>query len=171
MASLRDRCPTCGFDPATVPPADAAVAARSFPRRYRGVLVRLDDEDGADVVARRPADGGWSAIEHGAHAAEAMAAAAEALRRTGVEDRPEVMLDPGEPRAGSVDAVLERLEAAASALAAALDRHPSDGWHRPALVRGGDEVTAVDIARQGAHVGAHHLRAAQQAVDQARRQH
>jgi hypothetical protein len=133
------------------------------------VLVRPDDEDGAEVVTRRPASGGWSALEHAASAADAMALAADALRRTGVEEAPDVRLDPGEPRAAAVDTVLARLEDAATDLAAAIDRYPADGWHRRASVSGEADVAAVDLARHGAHMGAHHLRAAQHAVDQVRR--
>ena len=164
MGVLTDRCPTCGFDPATVPPADLVVAARSFPRRYRGALVRPGEEDGAEVVVQRPPDGGWSAVEHAAHAADALEAAAAAVRGTGAG-----WIDPGEPRAASVGAVLERLEAAAGALASAAERHAGQEWQRSVPVGGDGEATVLDVARHGVHLASHHLRAAQQAVDQVRR--
>ena len=96
-----DRCPTCGFDPATVAPSDAAVAARSFPRRYREVLERRDEEE---VPA--------AAFEHAARAMEAMAHAASSLR-------------PGLPVGG------DDLGAAAVALADAVDRLPVEEWDGP----------------------------------------
>ena len=44
-------CPECGLDYDTVSPEDAAVAVRSFPRRYREAMAGIDE----DVLRRRPA--------------------------------------------------------------------------------------------------------------------
>lgn len=139
-------CPTCGFDADTVVPADAAVAARSFPRRFRGVLLRPDDEH--DVVTRRPAPGQWSAVEHAAYAAVSLERAAEAVRTHHGD------LEPGEPRAASVEAVLDHLDQAAEALARAIEHHGGE-W----------KGVPLEAARHGVHMGAHHLRQAQRAVD------
>ncbi|HVF76088.1 MAG TPA: hypothetical protein VM938_13695 [Acidimicrobiales bacterium] len=150
-------CPTCGFDPRTVSPSDAAVAARSFPRRYRAVLVRPEDQQ--DRVTRRPAPDRWSAAEHGAFVAAALSAAADAVDRYAVNDNPMVGLDPGEPPSEpSVEATLTRLENAATKLATAVERYPADRWSNGGL----------DAAREGVHLASHHLREAQRAVDDAR---
>ncbi|MDP9072230.1 MAG: DinB family protein, partial [Actinomycetota bacterium] len=99
MASIVDRCPTCGIDPRTVSPSDAVVALRSYRRRYRALLVRPDDEEGAEVVRRRPAPDRWSAVEHAAHVADVFETTAEALHTIRVHDDPVVTVEPGAPRA------------------------------------------------------------------------
>ena len=168
MASIRDRCPTCGFDPVGLTPADAAVAARSFPRRYRAVLVRpADEEDGAEVVLRRP-PGGWSAVEHASYAADAIALVADAVRGLGIGDHPTVNIDPGSPQSRSVEAALEWLETATEALARAVEQLPSDAWKRTTATAAEAGLTAGHLARHAAHVGSHHLREAQRAVDATR---
>src|SRR5437660_11815593 len=86
-------CPACRFDPRTVSPADAAVAVRSYPRRFRALLVGPDgDEERTpeDLVLRRPPGGGWSALEHAVWVAEVLALAADALERIRLQDHPSV---------------------------------------------------------------------------------
>jgi hypothetical protein len=136
MALPGDRCPTCGFDATTVSPTDAAVAARSLARRFRAVLMPpVEDED---VVPE--------AVAEAAAAAHELHEAAWALGRRPVE---------AGPSGTSVDAVVARLEAAAVALAAAIERTPSDEW---------EHSSALATARAGVHAGVHHLREAQRRV-------
>lgn len=168
MASIRDRCETCGFDPRTVSPSDAVVAARSFPRRYRALLVRPDDDRAdADVVRRSPPDG-MSAFEHATVAAGAMRLAAAGVRQAALVDEPAVVFAvPPLPAYESVDVLLDRLTEAAEDLAAAVASYDPSEWDHRA--RGGDAtVTALDLARHGVHQGVHHLREAERAVEQAR---
>jgi hypothetical protein len=127
MAPTHDRCPTCGFDAATVSPSDAAVAARSLPRRFRAALARPDDEE-------VPAE----AVAEAAAAADALHQAAVALGRRPVDPGPE--------------SVLDRVEAAALALAEAIERTPSEEW---------EHASALATARAGVHAGVHHLKVAQ----------
>jgi hypothetical protein len=162
------QCPDCGFVEDSVTPADAAVALRSYPRRYRALLVRPDDEDGAEVI-RRPGPDGWSALDHAAHVAMSLDDAAEGLRVVAVEDEPAVLLTPERPphTEASVDVVLERLAAAADLAAAAVDRIKGKDWERVALVLPeGTPMAALDLARYAVHEGVHHLKAAEQAVSQ-----
>ncbi|MGH9177160.1 MAG: DinB family protein [Acidimicrobiales bacterium] len=161
-------CPACGFDFPTVSPSDVAVAARSYPRRYRALLLRPDEED-PGIVHRRPGPGLPSAAEHALEAAAGMAAAAEGLLRLRAQERPPVDLDP--PVAGdgaTLEAVLERLDAGAGALAAAVEALHGDEWGRRLVGGGGQEVNALDVARAGVHAGSHHLRAAERVIDQVR---
>lgn len=167
------QCATCGFRDDSVSPSDAAVALRSYPRRFRAVLVRLDDEDGADVI-RRPASDGWSALDHAAHAAESIRVAGDALRLVSISESPLVSYAPERrvEAAGPLDEVLHRLEVFTEVAAEQVDRVKGRDWERIGRLHevggGGDtEVSALDIARHAVHEGVHHLRGAQTAVEQA----
>ena len=158
-------CPDCGLDLATVSPSDAAVAVRSYPRRFRALLTTLDPDD-TELATRRPGPGEWSAAEHASHVGGALAAAAEALNRIAVGDDPDVDLTPGPP-AHDVGAALERLALASAAAAAAIDGVHGRDWERTGRLACGAPVTALDVARQAVHTGAHHLRQATRALERA----
>lgn len=162
------QCATCGFQDSAVTPADAAVALRSYPRRFRAVLVRPDDDDGADVVLRAGSDG-WSALDHAAHVAVSFGAVSEALRLASIEEKPLVALAPERRQSGvgSVDEVLAALEDAAGRAAGAVDSIKGADWERRARLGDGDDVSALDLARHAVHEGVHHLRGAEQAVSEA----
>lgn len=162
------QCAACGFRPDTVTPSDAAVALRSYPRRFRSVLVRLDDEDGADVV-RAPAPDGWSALDHAAHFAASLRAATEALRIVSIDDAQPVVAYAPEHRveAGPVDDVLADVQTAAETAAAQVERVSGADWDRQGRHDDGATVTALDVARHAVHEGVHHLRAAEHAIAQA----
>ena len=128
-------CPECGFDASTVSVPDAIVTLRSMPRRWRGALALLDDEDDA-VLRRRPADGSPSALEHAEAAREAL----------------------GGSSGGDV---VESIGEAADRRAAEAERVDADEWRDP---------TRLDALLDAVHGAVHHLRAAQRAVDAARRQ-
>ena len=168
MASITDRCPTCGLDPRTVNPPDAVAALRSYPRRYRALLVRPDDEEGAEIVRRRPEGGGWSALEHAAHTAEVLDLVAEAFRAVRVQDQPDVEIEPGAPRPGTVDEVVESLAAGAERLAAMVGELSGDDWERTGRLGGRDTVTPLDLLRHAVHVGAHHRREVERVLRQVR---
>jgi hypothetical protein len=168
------QCAYCGFRDDAVTPSDAAVALRSYPRRYRAVLVRPDNEDRPDDVVRRPASDGWSALDHAAHVAASFTAAAEALRVVSVMDDPVIAYAPErreDAAAASVDDVLERLAAAATHAAEQVERVRGEDWERRGRLGVGDgsagEVSALDVARHLVHEGIHHLRGAEQAVREA----
>lgn len=174
MPRAGGRCPECGFDPSGVSPSDAAVAARSFPRRFRALLVRPDDEDPA-IVHRRPAGGGPTAAGHALAAAAGMAAAAGVLGRVLTADDPTVDDPTADPDPGptgadepALEVVLDRVAEAAGVLAGTVEGTSASEWARPARLPGGEEVTALDLARAGVHAGAHHLRAAERTLARVR---
>jgi DinB superfamily len=164
----RVQCATCGFQDSAVTPADAAAALRSYPRRFRAVLVRPDDDEGADVILR-PASDGWSALDHAAHVAVSFGAVAEALRLASIEEQPLVALAPErrEPAVGPVDDVLAALEDAAGRAAGSVESIKGADWNRRARLGEGDDVSALDLARHAVHEGVHHLRGAEHAVSEA----
>lgn len=151
-------------------PADAAVAARSYPRRYRALLVRPDEDD-PEIVHRRPAPDQLSAVGHTARAAADISAAADALRRISIDDGPEVALEgtaPSDAAGPTSRDVLADLDSAASSFASAIETLRGDEWRRSGHLAGGDDVGAIDVARHGVHAGIHHLRAAERALAGAR---
>jgi hypothetical protein len=162
------------FDTSRVSPSDAATALRSFPRRFAAILRPPDDADEGrldDVVHRRPADGGLSALEHAAWTATGIAQVAEAFRRVAIEDDPPIELPPidvSPPVAGGsepLDTVLARLAAASDQMADAISGVHGNDWNRPARV-GAQQVIALDVARHAVRLGVEHLRAAELTVSQ-----
>ena len=158
MALEATRCKVCGLDPRTVRPPDAGAALRSYPRRYRRLLVRLDDEEGAGVVTRRPGPGQWSAVEHAAHVVDVIDAVGEAVERVRVHDQPSITLDVPPPRQAPVDELLLRLSLVCERLASMVDTIKGNDWKRSGRLPGGEQATALDMVRHAVHVGAHHRR-------------
>lgn len=151
-------CRECGFDGGRLSPADAAVAARSFPRRYRAAIARRDDEDSVDaLIRRRPPDGDRSALELVADAAAALRDGAEDIRRVLVTDTPEVGAPAAPAPPGSVDDALSALEGAASRLAEVLETGQGAEWTRTAISPSGP-VSALELAAHAIHDGVHNLR-------------
>ena len=95
----------------TIAPSDAAVAARSFPRRWRALFARAagDDEHG-DVLARSGANGLAQQVT------TMLADAAAKLPGTVI------------PGATAGTDVLDRLESAATTLARVIESVPADSW-------------------------------------------
>lgn len=159
-------CPGCGLDSDTVSPRDAVAAVRSFPRRYRALLVRgpgQDDEPG-ELIRRRPDASTWSALEYTAHVADVLDHLGPAVRRVVVEDGPTITLFDNEARAAQQAyndqdraEVLGWLELACADLASILEGIRPDDWKRVGRLDGA-ERDALALARRAVHEGSHHLR-------------
>ena len=121
-----------------IAPSDAAVAARSFPRRWRALFARAaGDGEHTDVLTRS--------------GAEALAAqAADVLIRTA--DALPVVHQGAPPGAG-----LDRLEAAALLLANAVESIRGDSW----------TTALTDVLTTGIDDAASLLRQAERAIDEA----
>ena len=172
MATPAWRCPTCGFAPSTVGPADAAAAVRSYTRRWRALLVRPDDPD-PEIVHRRTGPDEPSAVDHAVASAAGMAAAALALERLHMEEDAEVDAGPAphevpSPTGAAGDLplrrVLDQVAAAADELASAMTLFRGDRWAAPGRLSDGQPVDALDLARGGVHAGTHHLRGAERVL-------
>ena len=154
-------CPRCGFDPSGVTPADAAVAVRSFPRRFRELLDDAEREEAGR--ATNAGTDGWSAADHAAAAADGLATVAPLLRQVAVSDDPALALpvvDGATPSGASVDAALTGLQRASDSLATEIDAVKGRDWERTGHNGGRQAWTALDVARLGVHLGVHHIRAA-----------
>jgi hypothetical protein len=160
-----------GIDDSQVSPSDAAVTLRSLPRRF-GVALALPEEEQRpdDVVHRRPASGGLSAIEHAAYTAAALPQLADALRLVLTRDNPDLTVPPLEAEppsgaSGSVDEVINRLAGAAESLAKDISNVSGPEWTRTGRVDG-QSVTALDLVRGAVQLAIFHLRAAERTVSE-----
>lgn len=151
-----------GLDVSHLGPGDAAAALRSYPRRFREVLMSVD-----------PDELPHEALEHADHVARAVAMLGEALRQVVVQDapvlHPATMDDAGRhwafDNASSVDDVLQFLAMECNALADAIDDVVADQWTRRGTIAGtGQDVTALDIAREAVRTGSDHLHAAERTI-------
>lgn len=163
---------------AKVSPADAAVTLRSLPRRFRGALQPIDD-DQVEAWAEQVGPSGTSALDHLVQAARGITTLHQALRQVLNASEPPVLapavLDEsardwdGGPST-SVDAELDLLAEEAEAMAATVEGAPGKAWAKTATVAGGGgELTALQVAQEAVRTGVEHLKAAQAAFDQARR--
>jgi hypothetical protein len=162
-------CPECGLEYASISKADAAVAVRSFPRRFAEELHRSDGDEAA--LRRRPEPGVWSAVEYTAHVRDMFALMADTVRRMHTETDPEISFPDPDARAEReryndqpVHAVLAELEINALRFASAIDDIGVDELDRTGRFPWGrrDILTMV---RNGVHEGKHHLRDAEKVLD------
>jgi hypothetical protein len=150
-------CPVCGFRPDTVSPKDAAVALRSFRRRYSERVETLAQlmHDRGELLNR--------GVRHVTRAADALRAYDEQLRKVLRTDKPVLDRTSSAPVARRQEAVdpsaaQRQLEAAANHLADVVDEVPPHDWSREGSLHGAP-VTALDVVTAAVHEGVHHLRA------------
>ena len=151
------------------------MAVRSFPRRYRALLVTPGSDDGPDVVfRRRPDPSTWSALEYTAHVADMLDHLGPAIRRIIVEETPSISFFDNDERArtkryNELDRaeVLGWLELACGELASVIEGVNADDWPRTGVLDAG-ERDALTVARNGVHEGSHHLRDVHRVLDQVR---
>ena len=160
-------------------PSDAVVALRSFPRRFRGVLARPDDDRfDPDEVARRLGPDGHSAADRLIAAAGVLALIDRAVEQARAEDEPvlhpafadltslEVAQEATLEDQAPVAELLDRFEGDASHTADRVDGVPTDDWSRPVRVADQDSTrTLLTLVQDGVAAVAAHLRAAQKTVD------
>lgn len=157
------------LDVSRLSPGDAVVALRSFARRFTALFTGFADDESPDALLNRPGRDGRSAAEIAAAAASRFAAAQEALRRITTHDSPGVTLEAAGPGpASSPQAALELVRGAAGALADEVAAVDSGDWGRTGRADG-REVTALDVVREAVRDGSDGYRAAERAVEDARR--
>lgn len=155
-------------------PEDAAVAVRSFPRRFRALLARPDDEDrwDPDEIGRRIGSSGSSAADHLLAADGVLALVDRALEQ--VRSDPDAALHPSLADLGSatwddphtpVPALLDQLQATAEQTASRIESVPNDAWAAPARIAGVDATSGLlDLVREAVGVTAGHLRSAERVI-------
>ena len=151
------------------------MAVRSFPRRYRALLVTPGSDDRPDAVfRRRPDPGTWSALEYTAHVADVLDHLGPAIRRITYEDKPSITSFDNDQRAIEKGynelertEVLGWLDLACAELASVLEGVNADDWTRTGRLDAG-ERDALTVARNGVHEGSHHLRDVQRVLARVR---
>jgi len=156
-------------------PDDAAVAVRSFPRRFRALLAQPGGDDervDPDELARRIGPDGRSAIDHLLAADAVLALVDRSLEQARGDDDP--ALHPAVADLGGVwvddahtplPALLDQLAATATACAARIDDVPADDWGRQVRVVERDATQQLlDVVRDGVDVAAGHLRSAERTL-------
>ena len=160
----------CGFE-ATATPIETADTLRSLHRRWRSVLAfDLDAAEPESLLTARPG-GRWSALEHAGHVRDVLHALCLRLQRVLREDDPILPATHNTPPSGANEqgpsVILAALAHTAEQLALVIETTPSTEWLRSGL-RGTDVVRAIDLVREAAHEGVHHLREASVQIEQLR---
>jgi hypothetical protein len=149
------------LDVSRLAPSDAAVALRSFPRRYRAAIQPVKDDDDVEELAHRVGPDGRSAIQILSDVTRTLVVLADALRQITVNDTPVVhaaVVDPAlrhwdAPPPERLDDALVIFDDEATSLADAVDRVPVDAWTRSGSVAGGGSVTALTVVRDAVRDG------------------
>jgi len=153
---------------------DAAVALRSYPRRFREAVGTGPD---AAELAERIGPSGHSALELVTATAHTFVLLGQGLHQVTVSDAPVLhpaVGDPSQrewdlPPGASLDAALDQLAGEAAALADAIGQVHGDDWARTGTVAGGTAITALDIVKDAVRVGADNLRATESTMQAVRR--
>lgn len=171
-------CAGCGTDPDALSPLDAVRIIRTLPYRYRRAFgnpvaadTRLDHPD--SPVRARPAPGVWSAVEYLGHVVDMLDVMAPAMRRTVVEEHPDLWMFDSEEQAEEQDynslgiaELMSRLDTACADLSLTIDDIDPDEWQRRSTLAG-TEVSTLDILRRAVHEGLHHLSDVESTIDAA----
>ena len=131
-------------------------AARALAPIWRTTAEGID----ASLLAARPAEGVWSALEYAAHSRDVTAMMSYAVTRALEEENPDFGPPPdaGDPVVpDSLAVAIAQLDKQVAKLNGTANRMGADGWARPFTV--GDEVLDVRWAiAHAVHDATHHLR-------------
>lgn len=154
------------MDTSSLAPADAAVALRSFPRRFREATA-LQQGESPERLHEQTGMLGTSVADLATDAVRVLSLLDRALEQTLVSDTP--ALHPGVIHRdrrdfsfaghGALEDVLSELDDVAPHLAERVERVPADDWNRPATLAGEPQapITALDIVREAVSTAADDL--------------
>lgn len=163
----RSPCRDCGFDGSTVSPGDAAVAARSFARRWRELFHEVAEHDPrGDAILHLQLASGWRPVDRVRRLVHVFDRLATQLEHVWAKDDPYLDGIADEPAAvsSSTDDALRELDRAAGRLAEVIDRYDAEQWSRTGRRIGGS-VTALEVALEAIHEGSHQLRVCQRELE------
>ena len=153
---MNETCAACGFDASEYTRNDLLGTLRALAPIWRTTAEGID----AAVLAARPADGVWSALEYAAHSRDVTAMMSYAVTRALEEENPDFGPPPdaGDPVVpDSLAVAIAQLDKHVAKLNGTANRMGADGWARPFTV--GDDVLDVRWAiAHAVHDATHHLR-------------
>lgn len=137
----------------------------------------MEEDERADDLAHRAGPDGRSALDHVDRAARATALIGAALHEVLTRDDPAlegaVVDDAVRGWESTADAssasALDFLTVEVEALSAQIDATHAEQWVRSGTVAGDRRVTALELAQEAVRTGAEYLRAAEAAMQAARR--
>jgi hypothetical protein len=153
-------------DVTSLSPADAAVALRSLPRRFRESTALRRDESGERML-HRAGMLGRSAVELVVDAVRSLSLLDRSLEQVLVSDRPALHPAVIDKRArdfdfaahGDIEDILAELDDVAPAFAERVERVPAESWTRVGTVAGRpEEITALDLVREAVSTAIDDLR-------------
>lgn len=142
-------------------PSDAAAALRSYPRRFRELLVPLEADAEVEELAHRLGPDGRSAIGIVSDTTRTWVLLHEAVRRITIADAPVLhpaVADPTRreweaPTPPTVADALALLADTATSFADDVDRTPLSAWGRTGRIAGGGTTTALELLKEAVRVG------------------
>ena len=155
---LERECPDCGFDTRSVEREEVGRLLRENAAEWQSILGR------GSVVAERPSDDRWSALEYACHVRDVFRIFDERLRRMLTEDTP--LYPNWDQDATAVEdryaeqppaQVADELTEAAAALADRFDGVHGEQWERPGARSDGARFTVDSFARYLVHDPIHHV--------------
>ncbi len=154
---LRERCPECGFDPASVDRGDVS-------RRIREAAAAMHARLHREGVEQRPDEATWSPLEYAAHVRDVCGVMRARLDQMLTEDDPEfanwdqdrAAID-GDYAHQPFEHVAVELDLAAAELANAADAVPSDAWDRSGRRSNGSAFTVETLLVYALHDLEHHV--------------
>jgi len=150
-------CPECGFDASTLAARAVADGIRANAASWRALVDH-------PLVAERPSDDRWSALEYTCHVRDVFRLYDHRLARMLTEDDP--LFENWDQDATAVEdryadqdpaQVVDVLESAGAKLAASFDRIAPDQWERPGRRSDGAVFTVDTFARYLLHDPVHHV--------------
>ncbi|MCU0271032.1 MAG: hypothetical protein MUF83_20645 [Acidimicrobiales bacterium] len=152
--------------------ADAAVALRSYPRRFRAEVLPIAHDPEVEQRAWQIGPEGRSAAELVVATTNTLVLLGRALHDVVVQSDAALhpaVADPRQrtwevPPGVTVEELLEQLGDACDALADAVERVHSPDWSRTASVVGDGRLSALDVVKQAVAAGIDNLRAVERTL-------
>ena len=155
--TLRERCPDCGFEAASVPGPEIATRITASTDPWPHVLAR-------PAATARPRRSTWSPLEYACHVRDVCRLFEERLALMLTQQAPTFAnWDQDETalaqRYGEQDpgVVARELAVAAASFAGAYAAVPGDAWERVGKRSDGSQFTVLTLGQYGLHDLAHHL--------------
>jgi MOSC domain-containing protein YiiM len=153
----RETCDACGFDAADYTRDDLLGTLRALAPIWRTMTDGIDER----VLAARPADDVWSALEYAAHSRDVTAAMDYLVHRATTDDRPDLGPGPAETPEPDVPptlgAAITALDQHAARLNGKASRFAAADWDRE-ITMGDTTADVAWIVGHAVHDATHHLR-------------